>query len=915
MSHSKYGKKVIAIVLFMVVASGIGIFIWKKNSNQNDSQIISVPGVSFKNFDDRSIKKTDGTSYVDSQLLITAESGTPRSTIETLVNEKGAKIVGFIELSDDYQIEFDDSKTYEELNEIIDEISSLDYIYDVGLHKVYEIIANSSYKNDPWDGDSWDEGNPGGGNWGMEAINMPSVWDSWSSSKKIKVGVYDRSFDKNNKDLMEVTGWIFNNVDEENDHGTMVASILGAEHGNKIGMSGIVPNAELYCFAFGGPNNSIDSSDNTSNTSNSISHNTSEYTFGYATPMEYKIAIMCMLLEEVKVINFSNGFEHMMIAASNEHEEAKVMNKTAKKDLKTLNDSMSFFLKKCLDDKKDFVIVKGAGNCKDYIYRWNGEAQDRYSYGFERLDTSVSYESEATDFNVVPYAQYDIFAGIEDEEIKNRVIIVGNVALNEKDLKENKYKFSRDNVLGDRVDVLAPGEGVYAATLDNEFKIHRNGGTSAAAPHVAGVAALLWERYPQLTGDQVKKVIKGTADIPVDGTSIKMINAYGAIMADSVEINKIATTPIENSNTPTFTDETSITMSDSDIFNEFLKDKDLLIGTTYENTVGERSFGSALVTTVLQLDLTGTINTKIADFDNDGQDELLILELQKHENQYGAIANSIKATMYENSDGEVLEAGNCILASGILESTIENTDVFIKNMNGTYIICCESELITILLADGMSWSFNSFIYSDNEFTSTNEYFFAGSGVQGTQQSEIGIAINEINDLGLTVNSIIGNRIVEQDKSTEVICHINAKINEEDIQKFTQEDYTRVMQGDSSTFPPIHISIDGNISGFEQTINDIEGNTDNALTIDDNIALPLTIETAKLAVNRYFETKDLMITANEQVDVFEEFESFILRTQARKEANVLVGIIHIDLNTGKATIEWHGSDETEVINLI
>ena len=55
------------------------------------------------------------------------------------------------------------------------------------------------------------------------------------------------------------------------------------------------------------------------------------------------------------------------------------------------------------------------------------------------------------------------------------------------------------------VDVFAPGAKVYSTTPENEYDT--KGGTSMAAPAVAGVAALIRSYYPQLSASQVKKII------------------------------------------------------------------------------------------------------------------------------------------------------------------------------------------------------------------------------------------------------------------------------------------------------------------------------------------------------------------------------------------------------------------------
>ncbi len=63
------------------------------------------------------------------------------------------------------------------------------------------------------------------------------------------------------------------------------------------------------------------------------------------------------------------------------------------------------------------------------------------------------------------------------------------------------------------VDVAAPGVDIYAATLSSalEDAYANNSGTSQAAPHVAGLAALLRSIVPNATPDQIADLITSTA--------------------------------------------------------------------------------------------------------------------------------------------------------------------------------------------------------------------------------------------------------------------------------------------------------------------------------------------------------------------------------------------------------------------
>lgn len=98
------------------------------------------------------------------------------------------------------------------------------------------------------------------------------------------------------------------------------------------------------------------------------------------------------------------------------------------------------------------------------------------------------------------------------------------------------------------VDVFAPGAKVYSTTPENEYAT--KGGTSMAAPAVAGVAALIRSYYPKLSAAQVKQIILDSGlpvktNVVVGGEpsdvrpfadltkSAKMVNAYNALIMAS----------------------------------------------------------------------------------------------------------------------------------------------------------------------------------------------------------------------------------------------------------------------------------------------------------------------------------------------------------------------------------------------
>ena len=135
-------------------------------------------------------------------------------------------------------------------------------------------------------------------------------------------------------------------------------------------------------------------------------------------------------------------------------------------------------------------------------------------------------------------------------EISNNVITVGALA----PAYGSRMVASFSNYGTANVDVFAPGDNVYSTMPNNNYDYQ--GGTSMAAPAVAGVAALIRSYYPKLSATQVKNVImqsglSSKASVVISGDpsnsksfstiskSGKMVNAYNALLlAETVSKGK-----------------------------------------------------------------------------------------------------------------------------------------------------------------------------------------------------------------------------------------------------------------------------------------------------------------------------------------------------------------------------------------
>lgn len=82
-------------------------------------------------------------SYVKNQLLISAALEAPKEELERLFEELGAEIVGYIEITNDYQIEFPTDKTLDELEAAADYLDSFSFVQGVTLNLILDINTDS----------------------------------------------------------------------------------------------------------------------------------------------------------------------------------------------------------------------------------------------------------------------------------------------------------------------------------------------------------------------------------------------------------------------------------------------------------------------------------------------------------------------------------------------------------------------------------------------------------------------------------------------------------------------------------------------------------------------------------------------------------------------------------------------------
>ncbi len=403
-----------------------------------------------------------GNYYVDNQVLITAEEGTTRAEIEQIISQFGGVIVGCIEITDDYQVELPVALSKAELEQIVTQLNENDAISLALIHDLFELQFDAVPNDSEWSSEEWSVDYPEGKNWGVEAIDAMGAWDYVDRMNYVKVGIMDTMFDMHHEDLVFTKVWnnpdsIYSELEKyEPNHGTHVAGTIAACYNNGKGITGVAPKVTLYGYSLLGTKTDVVEKDLQKTLTES---------------MEIKYALAKLITSGCKVINCSLG------------ETQKDM------DLELQRKVFGSFLYKLIKRGYDFVIVQAAGN------------------------------------DSISATENGLFTGITIAEVVNRVIVVGAVETNGShknglfgDRVFDGYTFSAFSGYGERVDVVAPGAEIYSTIPYNNIfdkKYQYMTGTSMAAPHVSGIAAMCFSVNPTLSGEDVKSIIVQSSNVMV----------------------------------------------------------------------------------------------------------------------------------------------------------------------------------------------------------------------------------------------------------------------------------------------------------------------------------------------------------------------------------------------------------------
>lgn len=531
-------KKIYILIIIIIIIVGVAL-LNTKNADLNrmeNNQLKYSENLYCKTATSDKIKHVPGKSikYIENELIIDTTPDINNKNIEILAQKYKFDIVGYIAVTNTYQIETASIITYNELIKLKNDLEKEDNIKAVWLNSVFEVNNLSGYyPNDAEWQNEWSE-TPSGKTWGLEFVEIPEAWYYLKNNVKhtpdeINVGIFETGgTDYEHEDLKEnfIERPLGNTNKTDSDkkfknHGTAVSGIVGAGFDNGIGVSGIIPNVKLKAVSWTGIDN----------------------LGGYnVSSMVGKVALAYLIAEnnaeqKTVIVNASFAFEETTFAANRGNEEAK-------ETLKDLNNEFGQFLSTLLDNGYDFLICKGAGNEnatldkeKRHYYITAPEDSKNAKYGYIKITReNINKYKKMEDFNQrLTYgnvdAQYDLFAGIDNPDIKDRIIVVGSIGIT----KDNKVCASEYSCSGTRVDILAPGEEIYVLESKNRYASKGGWGTSYSTPYVTGVAGLMLSVNSELSGKELKELLIDSATgeyvghLNEQSFNYKSVNAKNAI--------------------------------------------------------------------------------------------------------------------------------------------------------------------------------------------------------------------------------------------------------------------------------------------------------------------------------------------------------------------------------------------------
>jgi subtilisin family serine protease len=511
-------------------------------------------------------------------------------SFEKLCQQKGWTILRKLGDIGAYTVKTD-AATEEILKQYVSELKKLSYVEVAGLNFVHTIPQALS--QDP----SWQVLED---SWNMTAIYLPRARELLSNlGADISIGVIDGAFNANHEDVnihsIEVVPGKSNSFDSPDynsavrgsfdgdnpsNHGMHVFGIIGAKENNSIGLVGVAPNSVIDGY-------------------DPYTNETSADDGSIYAGIEF--------FKNKQIINISSGSGACVKTCAFTRSDLNgISNDSAVRALTKIYKTLV-----ASTNPQGTLIVQSSGNS-----------------GSVKTVDGISIYAEDNGF--LASALGATFSDPVQKAMQNYVaehaLIVGAYSMDSSSSKKitsytqipgpNSYKALSDSFL------LAPGGdenyAVYSTLLPNSKGISQYGlmaGTSMAAPHVTGVAALVLQANSSLTVSQVRRIILDNSDV-VNG--YPALNAEKAVRAALDTLTKPTVTLTATTTTPQLSQSVSFTANASSpngtikTYSWSFGDGTTLTGQTSPTT--SHAFGATgdYAVTVTVMDEKGAQNTSTA---------------------------------------------------------------------------------------------------------------------------------------------------------------------------------------------------------------------------------------------------------------------------------------------------------------
>lgn len=197
-------------------------------------------------------------------------------------------------------------------------------------------------------------------------------------------------------------------------------------------------------------------------------------------------------------------------------------------------------------------------------------------------------------------------------------------------------------------------------------------------------------------------------------------------------------------------------------------------------------------------DASGIITSKIQDFDQDGQEELLVVVLdnQVEDEIQQEIINGIQIRMYEVQQGEIVLSSECLMMEDVLGGGDTEDDwMFLKTVDNKTYICSSTNQLTCLIADGLGVSLNIVSYrgQGTGFVTETAGSAMGSDFYGIDNSTIISALERIGGFEVTLQNIYETSqryIPAEETYDEILFSIYGKNENADFESETAQEARR-----------------------------------------------------------------------------------------------------------------------------